>query len=144
MSPDAYMKRSLELLTQMNAILEDVRALLTAKQGETAVATKPAAPTQPAPIEDPADPPQSETAVADKAADPTNGSSKQASNHGKDDAKQEKPKKVTADNVRSALMALGKREGSEAAVALLKKYDSTSVSALKEEDYEAIIADCTP
>lgn len=81
-----------------------------------------------------------------QAADPANGSSKQAKAHSKDDAPFDtaaatEAKAPTADDVRAALMAIGKREGSNAAVALLEKYGATSVSVLDPANYAALIAD---
>jgi hypothetical protein len=77
-----------------------------------------------------------------QAADPANGSSKQAKAHSKDDAPApDEAKAPTADDVRAALMAIGKREGSNAAVALLEKYGATSVSVLDPANYAALIAD---
>lgn len=136
MDVNEYMRISLELqqqtvqhLAEISAKLggtETVTLLVDAKEAVAAIAQ----------------------AADEVKGDASKGSSKQASNHAKDDAKQEqeqaakseeKPK--TADDVRAALMDFGKREGSEAAIALLKKYDATSVSSLSKDDYAAIIAD---
>lgn len=46
------------------------------------------------------------------------------------------------DDVRAALMQLGKREGTEASIAVLKKYGATSVSGLDAANYGDVIKDC--
>lgn len=91
-------------------------------------------------------------------ADAKKGSTKQAANHAKDDNEPpfepatdtpkekaafaaDKAKEPTSDDVRAALMLLGKREGSEAAIALLQKHGATSVSSLDKSVYAELIAD---
>lgn len=92
-------------------------------------------------------PTETVTALAEKReekkTDKPEGSTKKAKEHDKTDVPADE-KKYTAEDVRSALMALGKREGSNAAIELLQKYGSTSVSGLAEADYATIIKDALP
>lgn len=83
-----------------------------------------------------------------KTEDKPTGSAKQQKNVEREDKPEDKPKATgkppSAEDVRSALMALGKREGSQAAIDLLQKYGSTSVSGLAEDDYAKLIEDAQP
>jgi hypothetical protein len=55
-------------------------------------------------------------------------------------AAESKPKKLTADDVRAALKDFAKREGSEAALELLKANGASTVSALAEDKFADVIA----
>lgn len=128
MDINEFMETSLELQQKQLDALREIAAAVT--QGATVVTNVTTTPTAGKPT---------------KAETPAKveGSARQASNHAKDDApaKTGKEKKLTADDVRSALVDLGKREGSDAAIALLTKYKAKSVSEVDEGEYAAIIAD---
>lgn len=132
MDVNEYMKRSIEL---QEAILAELKRLsgLGIKSGGQVVADEVAR----AQTED------AKPKATEHKPNPASGSTKQAANHAKDD---EPPfdkgeKKLTADDVRAALMDLGKAQGSEAAIALLKQHGATAVSGLAKDAYEQVIAD---
>lgn len=150
MDINKYMEQSLEMQVRQTALLQAILEQLS--KGETIQVRVPVETAEAILGAKRGDEHPEDMKDAALISDAANGSGKQAANHDRDDQAQvaEKEKKVeaatgekpkSADDVRAALMALGKRQGSDAAIALLKKYDATSVSGVKVEDYDKLIAD---
>lgn len=155
MSVDEYMKKSLEMQARQVALLEAIAASLggksevlirvpeetfveAAKQAaaETKKTTEQAAVEADAIVAANRAKEAAEKAEAGKTAE--SPVLKQAAAEVAAEADKKPP---TAEDVRSALMALGRRKNSEAAVQLLKKYGATSVSTLSVDDYATLIAE---